>query len=142
VLIFDLDHFKETNDRFGHAFGDRVLKLFAATASAHLNGGSIVARLGGEEFAAILPGADPLEAAGAAEAVRRAFPSPQPSSTACRSVPPSAPAPRPWPRSTAISTRCSAGPTPRSMWRSMPGATGSSCWCRKMEALWQRSTRR
>ena len=73
VLIFDLDHFKETNDRFGHAFGDRVLKLFAATASAHLDGGSIVARLGGEEFAAILPGADPLEAAGAAEAVRRAF---------------------------------------------------------------------
>jgi diguanylate cyclase (GGDEF)-like protein len=73
VLLFDLDHFKETNDRFGHAFGDRVLKLFATTASGKLNGGSIVARLGGEEFAAILPGADPLEAAGAAEAVRRAF---------------------------------------------------------------------
>jgi diguanylate cyclase (GGDEF)-like protein len=50
-----------------------VLKLFATTASAKLNGGSIVARLGGEEFAAILPGADPMEAAGAAEAVRRAF---------------------------------------------------------------------
>jgi diguanylate cyclase (GGDEF)-like protein len=73
VLIFDLDHFKETNDRFGHALGDRVLKLFATTASAHLNGGSIVARLGGEEFAAILTGADPLEAAGAADAVRRTF---------------------------------------------------------------------
>ncbi|MBK5198670.1 MAG: GGDEF domain-containing protein [Methyloceanibacter sp.] len=73
VLLFDLDHFKETNDRFGHAFGDRVLKLFATTASAKLNGGSIVARLGGEEFAAILPGADPMEAAGVAEAVRRAF---------------------------------------------------------------------
>jgi diguanylate cyclase (GGDEF)-like protein len=73
VLIFDLDHFKETNDRFGHALGDRVLKLFAATAAKHLNGTSIVARLGGEEFAAILPGADPLEAVGAAEAVRHAF---------------------------------------------------------------------
>jgi diguanylate cyclase (GGDEF)-like protein len=73
VLIFDLDHFKETNDRFGHALGDRVLKLFAATASAHLNGTSIVARLGGEEFAAILPGADPVEAVGAGEAVRNAF---------------------------------------------------------------------
>ncbi len=73
VLIFDLDHFKETNDRFGHALGDRVLKLFARTASAHLNGTSLVARLGGEEFVAILPGADPLEALGAAEAVRHAF---------------------------------------------------------------------
>ena len=73
VLIFDLDHFKETNDRFGHALGDRVLRLFATTPSAHLNGTSLVARLGGEEFAAILPGADPLEALGAAEAVRHAF---------------------------------------------------------------------
>src|SRR3990170_3875067 len=73
VLIFDLDHFKQTNDRFGHALGDRVLKLFAITAQAHLNGPSIVARLGGEEFAAILPGTDPLEAACAGEAVRHAF---------------------------------------------------------------------
>ena len=73
VLIFDLDHFKQTNDRFGHALGDRVLKLFAITAPTHLNGTSVVARLGGEEFAAILPGADPLEAFGAGEAVRRAF---------------------------------------------------------------------
>lgn len=73
VLIFDLDRFKDTNDRFGHALGDRVLKLFATTASAHLNGTSLVARLGGEEFAAILPGADPLEAVGAGEAVRHAF---------------------------------------------------------------------
>ena len=73
MLIFDLDHFKQTNDRFGHALGDRVLKLFAITAQAHLNGPSIVARLGGEEFAAILPGTDPLEAACAGEAVRHAF---------------------------------------------------------------------
>ncbi len=73
VLIFDLDHFKQTNDRFGHALGDRVLKLFAAKASEHLNGRSIVARLGGEEFAAILPGADPASAVKAADAVRHAF---------------------------------------------------------------------
>lgn len=73
VLIFDLDHFKETNDRFGHALGDRVLKLFASTATKHLNGTSVVARLGGEEFVAILPGTDPLEAVGAAEAIRYAF---------------------------------------------------------------------
>jgi diguanylate cyclase (GGDEF)-like protein len=73
VLIFDLDHFKQTNDRFGHAFGDRVLKLFATTAAEHLIGHSIVARLGGEEFAAILPGSDPISAVESAEAVRRAF---------------------------------------------------------------------
>jgi predicted signal transduction protein with EAL and GGDEF domain len=53
--------------------GDRVLKLFATTARTQLDGSSIVARLGGEEFAAILPGADPLQAASAAEAVRHAF---------------------------------------------------------------------
>jgi len=73
VLIFDLDRFKQTNDRFGHAFGDGVLKLFATKAAEHLNGHSIVARLGGEEFAAILPGADPASAVASAEAVRRAF---------------------------------------------------------------------
>ena len=73
VLIFDLDHFKQTNDRFGHALGDRVLKLFATKASEHLNGHSIIARLGGEEFAAILPGADPASAVKAADAVRHAF---------------------------------------------------------------------
>lgn len=73
VLIFDLDQFKQTNDRFGHELGDRVLKLFAVTAQAHCRGTGMVARLGGEEFAAILPGADPLEAVGTGEAVRRAF---------------------------------------------------------------------
>jgi diguanylate cyclase (GGDEF)-like protein len=73
VLIFDLDHFKEINDRFGHDLGDRVLKLFADTAQTRLDRSTIVARLGGEEFAAILPGADPLKATGAAEAVRHAF---------------------------------------------------------------------
>ena len=73
VLIFDLDHFKQINDRFGHALGDRALKLFATTAQIYCNGTGMVARLGGEEFAAILPGADPLEAVGIGEAVRRAF---------------------------------------------------------------------
>ena len=112
VLIFDLDHFKETNDRFGHALGDRVLKLFATTASAHLNGTSLVARLGGEEFAAILPGAGPLEALGAAEAVRHAFAN----SAFVDGLPvgATASARRPMSASRAISTLCSAGPTPLS----------------------------
>jgi len=70
VLLFDLDHFKETNDRFGHQVGDRVLKIFAATLLRQMPTDCIVARVGGEEFAAILPCADPAMAAEAAEAVR------------------------------------------------------------------------
>jgi diguanylate cyclase (GGDEF)-like protein len=56
VLAFDLDHFKSINDRFGHALGDDVIKLFAATANSSLRLTDFVVRLGGEEFAAIMPG--------------------------------------------------------------------------------------
>jgi diguanylate cyclase (GGDEF)-like protein len=73
VLIFDLDHFKDTNDSYGHDLGDEVLKIFARTVVRHLNVRSIIGRLGGEEFAAILPGADAAVAVQAAEAVRRGF---------------------------------------------------------------------
>ncbi|WP_141700671.1 GGDEF domain-containing protein [Methyloceanibacter superfactus] len=73
VLFFDLDHFKDVNDTFGHETGDRVLKLFAATAGAHLNGSSIIARMGGEEFAAVLPGEGSSTATKTAEAIRAAF---------------------------------------------------------------------
>jgi len=73
VLIFDLDHFKDTNDSYGHDLGDEVLKVFAKTVAKHLNVTSIVGRLGGEEFAAILPGADAAEAVLVAESVRCAF---------------------------------------------------------------------
>lgn len=73
VLVFDLDHFKDINDRFGHRLGDRVLRVFANTLADNLETGSIAGRLGGEEFAAILPGADLTTAAATAEAVRSAF---------------------------------------------------------------------
>ena len=73
VLIFDLDHFKDTNDSYGHNLGDDVLKIFGKTVLKHIKARSIVGRLGGEEFAAILPGADAAAAVEAAEAVRRAF---------------------------------------------------------------------
>lgn len=73
VLVFDLDHFKRINDSFGHRLGDRVLQLFARTLSDKLESGSIVGRLGGEEFAAILPGANLEAAARTAEAVRAKF---------------------------------------------------------------------
>jgi diguanylate cyclase (GGDEF)-like protein len=56
VLAFDLDHFKSINDRFGHAVGDEVLRLFASVASTNMRVTDFVARLGGEEFAAIVSG--------------------------------------------------------------------------------------
>jgi diguanylate cyclase (GGDEF)-like protein len=73
VMVFDLDHFKNVNDTFGHSIGDRVLRLFADTISDHLDAGSIFGRLGGEEFAAILPGAGTDTAARKAESIRAAF---------------------------------------------------------------------
>jgi diguanylate cyclase (GGDEF)-like protein len=54
VLAFDLDHFKSINGRFGHAVGDDVIKLFASVASSSMRVTDFVARLGGEEFAAII----------------------------------------------------------------------------------------
>jgi diguanylate cyclase (GGDEF)-like protein len=73
ALMFDLDFFKAINDRFGHAVGDRVLKVFASTATANLRSTDIFGRLGGEEFAAILPDMDIDSAVAAAERVRAAF---------------------------------------------------------------------
>jgi len=73
VLILDLDHFKDTNDSYGHGLGDEVLKVFAMTAEKNLKVNNIVGRLGGEEFAAILPGVEADAAGEAAERVRRAF---------------------------------------------------------------------
>jgi diguanylate cyclase (GGDEF)-like protein len=55
LLMFDLDHFKSVNDRFGHATGDSVLKVFAQTAMGSVRVTDIVARLGGEEFVAMVP---------------------------------------------------------------------------------------
>ncbi|MFG1480312.1 GGDEF domain-containing protein [Xanthobacter sp. V4C-4] len=58
VLMVDLDHFKSINDRFGHHVGDAVLQRFAEAAARELRSGDVIGRLGGEEFCAILPGAD------------------------------------------------------------------------------------
>jgi diguanylate cyclase (GGDEF)-like protein len=55
LLMFDLDYFKTINDRFGHAVGDEVLRIFARVARASMRESDILGRLGGEEFAAIVP---------------------------------------------------------------------------------------
>lgn len=54
VLAFDLDHFKRVNDHYGHAAGDALLREFVEKAQVCLRQGDLLARLGGEEFAALL----------------------------------------------------------------------------------------
>jgi diguanylate cyclase (GGDEF)-like protein len=72
LLMFDLDYFKSINDRFGHALGDAALQVFARIAVANMRVDDVIGRLGGEEFAAVLPG-DGDVAAVIAERVRTAF---------------------------------------------------------------------
>ncbi|HEX7029758.1 MAG TPA: diguanylate cyclase [Gammaproteobacteria bacterium] len=55
LAMIDIDHFKQVNDRLGHAGGDAVLKQFAELALEHLRESDILARFGGEEFALLLP---------------------------------------------------------------------------------------
>jgi len=72
LLMFDLDHFKSINDTFGHAVGDDVLRLFASTVTSSMRVDDIVGRLGGEEFAAIVP-ADIATTCRIAERIRAGF---------------------------------------------------------------------
>lgn len=71
VLMLDLDHFKQINDRYGHAAGDRVLELFSKICLRCLRAADIVGRMGGEEFAALLPDTGLNEARKVAERLRQ-----------------------------------------------------------------------
>jgi diguanylate cyclase (GGDEF)-like protein len=73
LLAFDLDRFKSINDRFGHETGDAVLKSFAGVARNALGRDAVFARIGGEEFAALLPGLDTVAARAAGDAIARRF---------------------------------------------------------------------
>lgn len=70
LIFMDIDHFKTINDRYGHPTGDEVLRQFATLTQACLPPGASLGRWGGEEFVAILPRRNPLEALRAAERVR------------------------------------------------------------------------
>ena len=71
LLMIDLDHFKRVNDTYGHAAGDTVLRHFATVARQILRKVDLLGRLGGEEFAALLPGTDPEGAQLLAERLRQ-----------------------------------------------------------------------
>ena len=70
LAIFDLDHFKQVNDRYGHPVGDQVLKSFADVLRATVRPYDIVGRYGGEEFALLMPQTGKETAARVAERVR------------------------------------------------------------------------
>jgi two-component system cell cycle response regulator len=72
LLMIDLDHFKEVNDRHGHQVGDSVLRECAATLKECLRGSDLVARYGGEEFCVMLPDTSAHGARFAAERLRQA----------------------------------------------------------------------
>ena len=70
LLIVDIDHFKQVNDRYGHAFGDAVLAGVAATLHGAVRAGDTVARWGGEEFAVLVEASDSATLAETAERLR------------------------------------------------------------------------
>ena len=73
VILFDLDYFKRINDKYGHAVGDRALKLFADSAKLGLGSSGLVGRWGGDEFAAVIYDTAHNEPTALAERVRTAF---------------------------------------------------------------------
>jgi diguanylate cyclase (GGDEF)-like protein len=73
LLLFDLDRFKQVNDSGGHQAGDRLLRTFGELAAASMRPSDVFARLGGEEFACLLPDVGMTQALQLAERVRRDF---------------------------------------------------------------------
>ncbi len=71
LAILDLDHFKAINETYGRAAGDAVLQAFSATCNSILRGTDIFARIGGEEFAVLMPSTAPEAARATMERVRR-----------------------------------------------------------------------
>ena len=72
LVFFDVDHFKELNDRHGHPAGDEVLRRIVEAMASRAPAGALLARYGGEEFACLLPGIDTATAADVAERMRAA----------------------------------------------------------------------
>jgi len=72
LILLDIDHFKQFNDRYGHDLGDEVLIALAGLLLQHVRKSDVACRLGGEEFVVLLAGADQLQALSRAETIREA----------------------------------------------------------------------
>jgi diguanylate cyclase (GGDEF)-like protein len=70
LLLIDVDHFKDINDRYGHEAGDRALVVVAGLIAERMRRSDYLFRVGGEEFLALLPGCDLAQAAGIATEIR------------------------------------------------------------------------
>jgi diguanylate cyclase (GGDEF)-like protein len=73
LVLFDIDHFKEVNDTAGHQAGDAVLKTFAELVASAMRADDLFGRLGGEEFACLLPKTSMAETLQVSERIRRGF---------------------------------------------------------------------
>jgi diguanylate cyclase (GGDEF)-like protein len=154
VGILDIDHFRAVNDAYGHLAGDAVLSAVAAATTALLHDYDVVGRVGGEEFAFILPDIPGAEAVQAAERLREkiprlAFPHADPASPVPASVTVSigvAAADRPgwdldWYYRLAGQALCAAKENGRdAVWvvRADPAATGSAARYCQAWAAWAR----
>ena len=73
LLLLDIDHFKQINDRFGHPAGDKLLQVVAQACQSNARNVDLPGRLGGEEFALLMPETSAIAARLAAERLRRAI---------------------------------------------------------------------
>jgi diguanylate cyclase (GGDEF)-like protein len=73
LMLMDIDRFKDVNDRLGHEAGDRAIKTVAAVCTESTRSSDVVARIGGDEFAALLPETDLQQARTVAERLRQAI---------------------------------------------------------------------
>jgi diguanylate cyclase len=73
ILLIDIDHFKQFNDKFGHGIGDQVLRLVASALRERVREIDLPARYGGEELIAVLPGANLAACMAVAERIRRSI---------------------------------------------------------------------